>query len=84
MPGRARCASRLDCDEGGKIKVVNGLEKVKISGCVTSLPGDHDFPRYGHIDKRAHALSGDMIAAENDYQHAEHYFKSLSPDREGL
>lgn len=30
---------------------------------------------------RAHAVSGDMIAAENYYQHAEHYFRSLSPDR---
>jgi hypothetical protein len=30
---------------------------------------------------RAQALSGDMIAAENYYQHAEHYFRSMSPDR---
>ncbi len=30
---------------------------------------------------RAEALSGDMIAAENYYQHAEHYFRSMSSDR---
>jgi len=31
---------------------------------------------------RAEALSGDMIGAENYYQHAEHYFRSMSSDRE--
>ncbi len=31
---------------------------------------------------RALAQSGDVIGAENYYQHAEHYFRSLSPDRE--
>jgi hypothetical protein len=30
---------------------------------------------------RTQALSGDMIAAENYYQHAEHYFRSMSPKR---
>jgi hypothetical protein len=30
---------------------------------------------------RAQALSGDMIGAENYYQHAEHYFRSMSSDR---
>jgi hypothetical protein len=30
---------------------------------------------------RAEALSGDMIRAENYYQHAEHYFRSMSSDR---
>ena len=29
---------------------------------------------------RAEALSGDMIGAENYYQHAEHYFRSRSSD----
>ena len=31
---------------------------------------------------RSEALSGDMIAAENYYQYAEHYFRSMSSDRE--
>jgi hypothetical protein len=30
---------------------------------------------------QAEALSGDMIGAENYYQHAEHYFRSMSSDR---
>jgi len=30
---------------------------------------------------RAEALSGDMVGAENYYQHAEHYFRSMSSDR---
>jgi hypothetical protein len=31
---------------------------------------------------QAQAQSGDVIAAENYYQHAEHYFRSMSSDRE--
>jgi len=30
----------------------------------------------------AQAQSGDKIGAENYYQHAEHYFRSMSSDRE--
>ncbi len=30
---------------------------------------------------RAQALSGDTVGAENYYQHAEHYFRSMSSDR---
>jgi Domain of unknown function (DUF4167) len=30
---------------------------------------------------RAEALSGNAIGAENYYQHAEHYFRSMSADR---
>jgi hypothetical protein len=32
---------------------------------------------------RAEALSGNMVGAENYYQHAEHYFRSMSSDPEG-
>ena len=31
---------------------------------------------------QAQAQSGDVIEAENYYQHAEHYFRSMSSDRE--
>jgi len=31
---------------------------------------------------QAQAQAGDMIGAENSYQHAEHYFRSMSSDRE--
>jgi hypothetical protein len=30
---------------------------------------------------RAEAQSGNTVAAENYYQHAEHYFRSMSSDR---
>jgi hypothetical protein len=31
---------------------------------------------------QAQAQAGDIVGAENSYQHAEHYFRSMSPDRE--
>jgi hypothetical protein len=31
---------------------------------------------------QAQAQAGDLIGAENYYQHAEHYFRSISSDRE--
>ena len=31
---------------------------------------------------KAQAQSGDVVGAENYYQHAEHYFRSMSSDRE--
>jgi hypothetical protein len=31
---------------------------------------------------QAQAQSGDIIGAENYYQHAEHYFRAMSTDRE--
>ena len=31
---------------------------------------------------RAESASGNIVAAENYYQYAEHYFKSMSADRE--
>ena len=33
---------------------------------------------------QAHAQSGDVIGAENYYQHAEHYFRSMSSNRETM
>jgi uncharacterized protein DUF4167 len=32
---------------------------------------------------RAEAQSGNTVAAENYYQHAEHYFRSMSAEQEG-
>ena len=31
---------------------------------------------------QAQAQAGDIVGAENYYQYAEHYFRSMSPDRE--
>jgi hypothetical protein len=45
-----------------------------------SQNAQRNYERYLAL-ARAEALSGDMIVAENYYQHAEHYFRSMSPER---
>jgi hypothetical protein len=54
------------------------------SGTTRPAPnGSHDarrsYERYLAL-AQAQALSGDVVAAENYYQHAEHYFRSMSSD----
>jgi hypothetical protein len=41
----------------------------------------NNYERYLTL-AQAQAQSGDRIAAENYYQHAEHYFRSMRSDRE--
>src|SRR5262245_17995100 len=47
-------------------------------------PGSHNaqrnYQRYLEL-ARAEALTGNTVGAENYYQHAEHYFMSMSSDR---
>ena len=46
--------------------------------------GPHNAPRNYErylVLARAEAQSGNTVAAENYYQHAEHYFRSMSSDR---
>ena len=54
------------------------------NGVRPELRGSQNAPssyeRYLALAK-AQAQSGDMIGAENYYQHAEHYFRSMSSDR---
>jgi hypothetical protein len=45
-----------------------------------SQSAQRSYERYLAL-ARAKALSGDMIGAENYYQHAEHYFRSIFSDR---
>ncbi len=45
-----------------------------------SQNAQRNYERYLALAE-AQAKSGDMIGAENYYQHAEHYFRSMSPDR---
>ena len=45
----------------------------------SSQNAQRSYERYLAL-ARAKAQSGDMIGAENYYQHAEHYFRSMSPD----
>src|SRR5262245_4887776 len=47
-------------------------------------PGSHNAQRnyQRYLDPaRAEALAGNTVGAENYYQHAEHYFRSMSSDR---
>ena len=39
-----------------------------------------NYERYLEL-ARAEALAGNTVGAENYYQHAEHYFRSMSSDR---
>jgi uncharacterized protein DUF4167 len=54
------------------------------SAALPESKGSHNaqrsYERYLAL-AQAQALSGDMIAAENYYQHSEHYFRSMSSDR---
>jgi Domain of unknown function (DUF4167) len=46
-------------------------------------PGNaqRNYERYLAL-AQAQAQAGDIVGAENYYQHAEHYFRSMSPGRE--
>jgi hypothetical protein len=46
----------------------------------SSLNAQRNYERYLAL-ARAEAQSGNTVAAENYYQHAEHYFRSMSSDR---
>lgn len=46
-----------------------------------SQNAQRNYDRYLAL-AQAQAQSGDVIGAENFYQHAEHYFRSMSLDRE--
>ncbi len=49
---------------------------IKIRGTAS-----HVAEKYIQLARDSQA-SGDPVAAENYYQHAEHYFRSMSPERE--
>ena len=51
---------------------------VKIRGSAHQI-----FERYVALAREA-ATSGDRVAAENFYQHAEHYFRIVNASRDGL
>jgi Domain of unknown function (DUF4167) len=46
-----------------------------------SQNAQRNYERYLAL-AQAHAQAGDIVGAENYYQHAEHYFRSMSSDRE--
>ena len=62
-----------------------GRQMRRTSGPTRQAPSNsHDarrnYERYIAL-AQAQAQSGDIVAAENYYQHAEHYFRSMSADR---
>lgn len=46
-----------------------------------SQSAQRNYERYIAL-AQAEVLAGDVVSAENYYQHAEHYFRSMSPDRD--
>ena len=53
------------------------------NGVRPDLRGSQNAQRsYERYLALAQAQAGDVIGAENYYQHAEHYFRSMSSDRE--
>ena len=52
------------------------------SGSRHSHSAQKDYERYLAL-ARAETQIGNTVAAENYYQHAEHYFRSMRPDPEG-
>jgi Domain of unknown function (DUF4167) len=48
-----------------------------------SQNAQRNYERY-LVLAQAQAQSGDLIGAENYYQHAEHYYRSISSDREAV
>jgi hypothetical protein len=62
-----------------------GAQKRWSSGPARPQPKDshnarRNYERYLAL-AQAEALSGNTVGAENYYQHAEHYFRSMSPDQ---
>ena len=51
------------------------------SNATRPAPGSHNAQRNYLELARAEALTGNTVGAENYYQHAEHYFRSMSSDR---
>jgi Domain of unknown function (DUF4167) len=55
----------------------SGAARPELKG---SQNAQKNYERYLAL-ARAEALAGDVIGAENYYQYAEHYFRSMSADR---
>jgi hypothetical protein len=61
---------------GGSQRWVSGARPAPTS----SPNAQRNYERYLAL-ARAEAQNGNTVAAENYYQHAEQYFRSMSPDR---
>jgi Domain of unknown function (DUF4167) len=54
-------------------------DRPKLNG---SAGAQRSYERYRALAQEE-ARSGNVVGAENYYQHAEHYYRSMSRDREG-
>ena len=65
-------------------QTVGGRSQRWVSGAeparTNSPDAQRNYERYLAL-ARAEAQSGNTVAAENYYQHAEHYFRTMSPNR---
>ena len=71
-------------NSGNRPRVPNRMQTFDSSGPNVKIRGNayQVFERYVAMAREA-AASGDRIAAENFYQHAEHYFRIMNADGQG-
>jgi hypothetical protein len=71
-------------NNGNRPRVPNRMQTYDSSGPGVKIRGNayQVFERYVALAREA-ATSGDRIAAENLYQHAEHYFRIMNADGQG-
>ena len=71
-------------NNGNRPRVPNRTQNYDSSGPGVKIRGNayQVFERYVAMAREA-ATSGDRIAAENLYQHAEHYFRIMNADGQG-
>ncbi len=71
-------------NNGNRPRLPNRMQTFDSSGPSVKIRGNayQVFERYVAMAREA-ATSGDRIAAENLYQHAEHYFRIMNADGQG-
>jgi Domain of unknown function (DUF4167) len=71
-------------NNGNRPRLPNRMQTFDSSGPSVKIRGNayQVFERYVALAREA-AASGDRIAAENLYQHAEHYFRIMNADGQG-
>jgi hypothetical protein len=83
-PVTARPRPNAKIITGAKPRRSQPLRRNESSGFPRSQPrnaqsAERNYQRY-LVLARAEALTGDRVAAENYFQHAEHYFRSMAKD----
>ena len=63
----------------GSKRWTSNADRPKVNGSASAL---RNYERYLALAQEE-ARSGNIVAAENYYQHAEHYYRTMSRDRDG-